>query len=682
MVPQNPGLKSRGYGKTHTFRLMCILINPLQSINLYSFHHLKMTQETNKGFVRNPVAGPLKPLGKNYLFVIGIDQYQHIRKLNNAVRDAKTIHDLLLTRYQFSSKEDTTICLFDQDATRENILEQLEAFESLITKDDNLLIYFSGHGTMNERKTKGYWIPVEAQQKRSQYISNSDIRDRLEEINAHHIYLIIDSCFSGSFVHRSEEFTKRVYKFPSRRVLTSGRNEVVSDGRRGSHSPFASCVITFLEKQQGSLSSSQLEQYVKENTPRNAHQVPDAASIHGVGDKGGEFVFHPKVDEKKDWAQAEQENSIASYQKYVKRHPEGSHAQTAHQRIQKLEESRAWEMAMKRNTTSGYRSFMKRFPQSEFADRAFEALETAEEKLAWKDTQRRDRISVYLKFIRSYPNSLYRTEAERRIEELDELLNAEPIVKETPSPHSKTQTPTPESHVVESQPKKIVVAGFEMIRVEGGTFQLGGKGPEITLSSFEIGKYPVTQAQWEMITQKGKTLKWGGKKRGNPSRFKKCENCPVESVSWYDVQEFIQKLNQQTGKAFFLPSEAQWEFAAKGGNESKGFEYAGSNEIEEVAWYEGNANNKTHPVGQKKPNELGLYDMSGNVWEWCQDWYGEYPTKPLKDPIGPNLGDYRVLRGGSWFYTASPCRLASRRSWHPGDRYRDIGFRLARLVER
>jgi formylglycine-generating enzyme required for sulfatase activity len=219
--------------------------------------------------------------------------------------------------------------------------------------------------------------------------------------------------------------------------------------------------------------------------------------------------------------------------------------------------------------------------------------------------------------------------------------------------------------------------GIEMVFVEGGEFIMGDAEFEdapphkVTVSSFYIGKYPVTQAQWEAVMG------------NNPSEFKNCENCPVENVSWYDCQEFIQKLNAKTGKTYRLPTEAEWEYAARGGKRSKGYKYAGSNEIEAVAWYYKNNENKTHPVGQKSPNELGIYDMSGNVWEWCNDWYGDYRLNEAyaKNPQGPDSGTCRVLRGGSWGSGAGGCLVADRDSGRPDGWGDNLGFRLLSPVE-
>ena len=166
----------------------------------------------------------------------------------------------------------------------------------------------------------------------------------------------------------------------------------------------------------------------------------------------------------------------------------------------------------------------------------------------------------------------------------------------------------------------------------------------------------------------------------NPSKHKG-DNLPVEQVSWNDCQEFIKKLNALTGKNFRLPTEAEWEYAARGGNKSRGYKYSGSNNIDDVAWYYGNSGAETHPVKSKQPNELGIYDMSGNVDEWCQDWYGDYSSATQTNPKGATTGSRRVNRGGSWGDNARYCRSSNRRGYDPGDRIHVIGFRLVLSAE-
>ena len=215
---------------------------------------------------------------------------------------------------------------------------------------------------------------------------------------------------------------------------------------------------------------------------------------------------------------------------------------------------------------------------------------------------------------------------------------------------------------------------FKMIAVKGGTFQMGSDDGfydqlpvhQVTLSDYYIGETEVTQELWNAVMG------------SNPSYFTGNMQRPVEQVSWDDCQTFIYKLNQLTGETFRLPTEAQWEYAARGGNKSKGYIYSGSNEIDEVAWYWDNSYMApTHPVKTKAPNELGIYDMSGNVWEWCSDWYGDYSSAAQTDPTGPATGSSRVCRGGGWLGIAAGCRVANRGYSAPtfSDFY--LGLRLA-----
>lgn len=223
---------------------------------------------------------------------------------------------------------------------------------------------------------------------------------------------------------------------------------------------------------------------------------------------------------------------------------------------------------------------------------------------------------------------------------------------------------------------------FAMITVEGGTFLMGtfkqdyynelglnwdaNHEHEVTLRSYGIGQTEVTQELWQAVMG------------NNPSRFKDNKQNPVELVSWNDCQKFITKLNEITGQTFRLPTEAEWEFAARGGNKSQGYKFSGSNTLDDVAWYNGNSGIAVHQVATKAPNELGIYDMSGNVYEWCNDWYDEayYRRSPLKNPKGPSMGSHRVLRGGC-YDDYNNCSFFHRWYYFPDEKKYFIGFRLA-----
>ena len=236
----------------------------------------------------------------------------------------------------------------------------------------------------------------------------------------------------------------------------------------------------------------------------------------------------------------------------------------------------------------------------------------------------------------------------------------------------------------EIKPPFVTAAEKELIKklagdfvfVQGGCFEMGcggwssncisGEEPvhEVCVDGFYIGKYEVTQSQWQNVMG------------SNPSNFQKGDNYPVEQVSWEDTQEFIRRLNNKTGKNFRLPSEAEWEYACRSGGKKE--KYCGGNKIDAVAWYGGNSVNNTHPVGTRSPNGLGLYDMSGNVWEWVSDWYdkGYYGRSPRSNPQGPSLGSERVVRGGSWNCNPRYIRASDRDRSYPDIRYSILGFRL------
>ena len=217
---------------------------------------------------------------------------------------------------------------------------------------------------------------------------------------------------------------------------------------------------------------------------------------------------------------------------------------------------------------------------------------------------------------------------------------------------------------------------FTMVQVSGGTFTMGATSEQgsdaygeekrthkVTLSSYSIGQTEVTQELWQAVM-------------GNNPSFFKGNKRPVEQVSWDDCQTFLRKLNSMTGQTFRLPTEAEWEYAARGGK-SEGTKYSGSNFIEDTAWYGDNSGNQTHDVATKRANSLGIYDMSGNVDEWCNDWLGKYNKGSHTNPQGPSKGSSRVLRGGSWKYSAGGCRVSFRNFRSPGSSYNNLGLRLA-----
>jgi formylglycine-generating enzyme required for sulfatase activity len=214
---------------------------------------------------------------------------------------------------------------------------------------------------------------------------------------------------------------------------------------------------------------------------------------------------------------------------------------------------------------------------------------------------------------------------------------------------------------------------LEMVLVQGGSFQMGSNegnkdnrpAHEVQLDDFYIGKFELTQDQWMALMGY------------NPSQIA-CGRCPVNDMSWEQLQDFLKNLNDKTSKKFRMTTEAEWEYAAQGGKLSKGYIYSGSNELAEVAWLDFNGNNQQHEVGQLKPNELGLYDMNGNAWELCEDWYSPkfYPGNQPKNPVNTKPAKYRVSRGGSWMSPSKYCFRWARNTDHPHHKRGNGGFRL------
>jgi formylglycine-generating enzyme required for sulfatase activity len=383
--------------------------------------------------------------------------------------------------------------------------------------------------------------------------------------------------------------------------------------------------------------------------------------VESVGELSAQLRAEKEADIQRQAAETEKHERAVADQARLRR-------AAAEEQQRQLEARRAqdadWQVACAQNTPAGYEAFLKKWPNSAYATdaRRFIRLLRKAEKLPIQWTRYAGIGGTAL----AASSVLFVW-----------WLNPSGCTtgSNTGDPNAIVSGMTKQD--TQNTPKP---PGFQfdypMVSVEGGTFMMGSNTGEsdekpvhqVTLTDFAIGKCEVTQAQWQAVMGE------------NPSRFKGCDNCPVESVSWDDVQAFLQRLNEKTGKRYRLPTEAEWEYAARGGEKgaNDNFTYAGGNDLDEVGWFTENTKDKgTWPVGGKKANQIGLYDMSGNVWEWCADWYGDYPKGPVKDPKGPGKGSYRVLRGGSWDYYAGSCRVSGRSNGDPGGRGGYGGFRVA-----
>lgn len=312
--------------------------------------------------------------GNNYLLAIAIDNYQHLNKLNNAVKDIQEIVGVLTNLYQF--EEEKVYKLFNEDATEDGIDEIFSHLIDQVTDQDNLLIFYSGHGHYRENVREGYWIPVDGRpNKASDYISNANLIRYLQNIKAHHVLMIIDSCFSGSLVEQLRGDT-RSEEFSSRRVFASGRTELVSDGFPGENSPFAKGIIDFLKSTaQKQISTSSLIDSVRTYVGQNSPQDPVEGRLRDARENRGEFFFKRKLTEKEFWDMCQQAHHKNAYEEYLQLYPDGRYMLDAKKQLEALKAERAWRRAVTTNTKEAYNRFILAYPLSEYVDLAHRAKE-------------------------------------------------------------------------------------------------------------------------------------------------------------------------------------------------------------------------------------------------------------------------------------------------------------------
>jgi formylglycine-generating enzyme len=637
----------------------------------------------------NPAARPAP--GNTHLMAIAIDAYAHCPRLSNCVKDAKDFVALMQERYQVAPER--TYTLYDKDATRKRALQELKNLRGKIGPADSLLVFFSGHGEVEDGQA--YWVPADGKPgEEEDWISAFDIKQRLEAINSFHTLLIVDACFSGSFFRSFKAGTREL--LGSRRsrlgMSASHSRERALDGRPGENSPFAQELLRALRHNPHPLPTDQLFVQVRDAVMQatEGQQTPIFDNINVKGDDQGQFVFVPAAMEEAAWA------AIAA-----------------------LPDATMPEIDAKRSELRRFCLEYADSPHFEIAAELGEDLDYKREFLRKYDSE-----FGLLRFARK--DTPYREAAQKRLAELQAQAAAAPA--EPPPPPAVRQAP--------SQPKPQPQAPqppADFIFIPDGTFLMGSEEyddekpiHEVRVGDFYIGKYAVVVREFQQFIKAtnyktdadrdGGSYMWTGyewKKKdgvnwacdaaGKP-RPDTAYDHPVIHVSWNDAIAYCNWRSEKEGltkvytisgdkvtanwnaNGYRLPTEAEWEYAARGAEAGakEGFKYAGSNNLDEVGWYSENSGGQTHPVGQKKPNQLGLYDMSGNVWEWCWDWYdsGYYAkNNNSRDPRGSDSGSYRVSRGGSWSGTPAYARVAYRGYYSPGLRYNLLGFRLARPVK-
>lgn len=657
---------------------------------------------------------PVSPSGRQvtgdqWLFVIGIDTYIEWPRLNTAVNDARSVKDVLLSLYHFN--KDHLIELYDEQATRRNILGKLVYLAKNVRDDDSLVIYYAGHGNLDPITKSGSWIPVESSTNNvSAWISNHDIKNylRVDAIKAKHILLISDSCFSGDFFrgHRgklpevTDKVIKKAYELTSRQAISSGGLEPVSDEGFGNNSVFSHFLVKALKKNQKPfLIPSDLFPGIKAGVAENAEQFPRFGSLKDTGgQQGGELVLFLKQDARLQTLSAQALSKQAEFERLKQMEAAAAEAkQKEAAEIARREkelaalDSKIEGMRKRLGTASiqaddGLDAMLAMVKEKEKQQKRIEELK--KQRIAEEEKRRAE-----IDRLKTEKRNKILAQLEKDIHKYHEIVS---------SPFGKGMKATAWQSLISKYPYAratdlkigdikglrfkvgyggiVNSIGMKFVKVPPGTFMMGspsnepGRGNDekrhrVTLTKgFYMQTTEVTQGQWKAVMG------------SNPSKFKNCgDDCPVEKVSWNDVRKFIRKLNQREGgNKYRLPTEAEWEYAARAGSTGK-FCFSGDNgNLRKYAWYDRNSGGKTHPVAQKQPNAWGLYDMHGNVYEWCQDWYGDYPSASVTNPTGPSGGSYRVVRGGSWDFYARLCRSAYRYSFTPGGRFSNLGFRLLR----
>jgi formylglycine-generating enzyme required for sulfatase activity len=628
----------------------------------------------------------------SYALVIGAVNYNPKagwKKLNGVREDVPAVVKVLENNQKFDVVE-TLI-----DPTSENLLQKMTTFVNNygLNPENRILIYYAGHGyteTESDNRKFGYLVPIDAPDPKKDFqgfiakaVSMDDIENLAKRIRSKHALFVFDSCFSGTLINRNKIVVPPIINY----LATQNVRQFITSGEAGEEVPdesiFREMFVRGLEGEadkppfgnnDGFITASELAYFLQDRVIYYAKtpQTPQYGKIRDPKLDRGDFIFTagsqngkvepipspkptPFVGETKSgeevlWEEATRLNSKVAYKIYLGEFPNGKYASTARLRIKNIEDEE------------------KQAENNRQAEEVRQAKQAEQQK--WSDASRVNTIESYQSYLNVYPNGEYKSVANLRIKDLIAKAEAE-----------KLKNPKAGMTIKNS-------LGMEFMGIPAGTFMMGSPTSETDRSSDEVqhqvtiskgywmGKYEVTQAEWKAVMG------------NNPSYFKNCPRCPVESVSWEEVQEFIKKLNEKGEGTYRLPTEAEWEYAARAGTTSAFGIGDGKNLSSKEANFDGNYPygnttkgkwlEKTIPVGSYQANAYGLYDMHGNVWEWCNDWYGEYPNSGVTDPKGPSAGSSRVNRGGGWFSDGGNLRSADRDYNSPSNRYNNLGFRLIR----
>ncbi len=685
-------------------------------------------------------------IGNNWLFVIGINEYNQWPRLNTAVSDAKNLSNVLLENYFF--KEKRLIELYNDDATKSLIKRKLKYLAKNVLPEDSLIIFFSGHGYKNPTTKRGSWIPVDGDTVNPvNWLSNDELAKLVspEAIKAKHILIIADTVFSSKEMTDNPEGTvnpsraqiKSAYELNSRQILSSDHSRPLTKRGFETTSVLTGSLIKALKiNTHQFLTPSSFFNYLKNEVSKNTAKGIRLCQLNAFSNNSpGEFVFilNKKIDRNKlspfllarknevetlkkeamEKAQAEQKKQSENIEYSKKRELFKKELEL----IAKAENKITPGLPPASVIDTGVKEPVIETPEPvidvpetviETPEPVIESPETVEVVESILPPKKEEPEETAESFIKKEvpadtskttaligPSRLY-IEPDAKYESITFLNSTLTYIKGMeilPGNYSvMVKSPvamdTSKNFIVlEGEIKTVSVhlktlssislkslgnrLGMAFKYVNPGTFTMGSPSGDrdenphqVTLTKgYYLQTTEVTQAQWKSIMGK------------NPSRFNDCgTNCPVENISWKEVQEFIKKLSYfDNNKKYRLPTEAEWEYACKAGSET---DFANSLSINELGWFDRNADKAPHPVAEKMTNAWGFYDMHGNVWEWCASSYNPYPSKAVVDPGDNMKGYYRVHRGGSWDESVYVCRSANRLYNEPDFKRHDIGFRL------
>jgi formylglycine-generating enzyme required for sulfatase activity len=633
------------------------------------------------------------PIARQWLVLIAIDDYIHkhfLNDLKSCRADAVAFRDLLYARFGYSSQY--TLEMYDADATANRIRQALFDLPDRVAADDSVIIFFAGHGYYDAKKQMGFWYAHDAQGPWDG-IANSQIKDWCRALPANKVLVLADSCFSGSLLTRSGFLSDATLK--SRELLASGGLHPVADAGSpdGKHSVFNHYLRTTLERLAQKNQPFVLnELFVDLYTPVrvNSRQEPQKGILQDTLHEGGQFLFYPRgstpapaVPPVKTDAEVHTPLEIPSFDTEA---------------MEKAAEAR-------RKAEEEVR---------QFCERAQSALAALLQKDGDEFITAQEKAAKYKEFLDAFRrkneecDARLSTEFARAEERMNHWRTWKPAPTPRPTSAPTLATASPAARRTESEYeqdgrryRKVDLGDgvtMNLVYIRGGTFTMGspenesgrssveGSQTRVTLTDdFWMGETEVTNAQYKRFLEESGYDGSGDADSDYLKHFRGQSDMPVGSshpvvwVSWKNAMAFCEWASRKSGMKVTLPTEAQWEYACRA-NPSKTTRYSfgdSDSSLGDYAWYDKNSGGKTQPVKTKKPNAWGLYDMHGNVWEWCLDWYSDkLPGGSVTNPPGPGSGGSRVVRGGSGSSLPVGCRSADRYRYTPSFTHNLNGFRV------